>query len=64
MMAGLVDTGIKELYCGATIISNQYVLTAAHCVDGRKINNIKIVVGEHDVTTGNCNNCKSVFTYN
>lgn len=23
-----------KFYCGATLISNKYVLTASHCVDG------------------------------
>jgi len=53
MMAGIVDSVEKIIFCGATIISQQYVVTAAHCLDGRNINELGIVVGEHDVTTGN-----------
>lgn len=53
MMAGLVDVPMRELYCGATIISNKHVLTAAHCVDKKNISTIAVVVGEHDVKTGN-----------
>ncbi|RLU26278.1 hypothetical protein DMN91_000072 [Ooceraea biroi] len=51
MMAGLYDNSMKVLYCGATIISNQHVITAAHCLENRNINNIFVVVGEHDVNT-------------
>lgn len=50
-MAALYDNINKEIYCGATIISNEYVLTAAHCID-RHISRIDVLVGEHDISTG------------
>lgn len=53
MMCGLIDSTMKVIYCGCTIISQQYVLTAAHCIEGKDITRIGVVVGEHDVTTGN-----------
>lgn len=52
MMAGLVDLTQRELYCGATIISQRYVITAAHCLENRNGEKIGVVVGEHDTTTG------------
>lgn len=33
------------------LVSNSYALTAAHCLTGLKTTDIKLVVGEHDVST-------------
>lgn len=52
MMVGLVDVRIAQIKCGAVIISKNYVLTAAHCVNNMKINETAVVVGEHNVETG------------
>lgn len=53
MMCGLVDSTTKLIYCGCTIISQQYVVTAGHCIEGRYMTTIGVVVGEHDVSKGN-----------
>ncbi|XP_011263108.2 venom serine protease 34 isoform X1 [Camponotus floridanus] len=64
MMSGLVDIDIGDIYCGCTIISQQYVLTAAHCIERRDITRIGILVGEHDVTTGNETKATKLFRVN
>jgi secreted trypsin-like serine protease len=47
--------GIKYFTCGASLISQNIVLTAAHCVIGVKAQNLFLRVGEHhlDVSSGN-----------
>ncbi|EFN82104.1 Ovochymase-2, partial [Harpegnathos saltator] len=52
MMAGLVDVMDKRIYCGATIISTQHVITAAHCVERKNLGELGVVVGDHDTSTG------------
>ncbi|GAB0089520.1 venom serine protease [Sergentomyia squamirostris] len=51
MVAGIVDSINKEIYCGATLISNYLALTATHCVSKKSLSTLGLVVGEHDVTT-------------
>lgn len=52
MMAGLVQGGSASVFCGATIVTQWYAVTAAHCVQNRSTNLVRLLVGEHDYNVG------------
>ncbi len=52
MMAGLVQ-GTAFVFCGATILSNYYVLSSAHCVAGKAANSMQVLVGDYDYKSSN-----------
>merc|ERR1712032_1291329 len=50
--AGMVWSGSSSVFCGATVISDEWILTAAHCTDGTGANEIQVLLGEHDYWDG------------
>lgn len=50
-VARLVYDG--KFHCGASLINNDYVVTAAHCVRRLKRSKIRVILGDHDQTVIN-----------
>ncbi|XP_074029576.1 venom serine protease-like [Leptinotarsa decemlineata] len=51
-MAALVDVQVVDVICGGSIISNRYIVTAAHCLLNVQRENLGILVGDHSISSG------------
>jgi len=39
---------LDKLYCGGSLISSHFIITAAHCVKGINPDRIRLILGDHD----------------
>lgn len=44
-ICGLIDLNTKALICGCMIISQNFIITAAHCLANRTIDTVGVIVG-------------------
>merc|ERR1719430_1756785 len=59
---GMVWAGSSSVFCGATVISDEWILTAAHCTDGTNPADIQVLLGEHDYWDDNDGQVRMAIT--
>ncbi|CAH0551936.1 unnamed protein product [Brassicogethes aeneus] len=60
-MAAIINLVDETVTCGATIISDRYVLTAGHCVYQKLAKNLGVLVGDHDISTGSDTTASALY---
>ncbi|KAK7071751.1 Transmembrane protease serine 6, partial [Halocaridina rubra] len=52
-MGGITFQGMKRFFCGVTLLTDSHGLTAAHCLHGKKMHKLIVVLAEHDISDNN-----------
>ncbi len=54
-MVALVDEGVDAYdgtFCGGTLITPEWALTAAHCIEDMRAAEVEVIVGRHQLSSG------------
>lgn len=65
-MAVLVENLSRRAFCGGSLINDQFILTAGHCMLKQDESSFHVVIGENDITSPNSESLfrvKRVFTH-
>lgn len=60
---GIIDMSTKRIICGCTIIHENFILTAAHCILNQSLPDLGCVVGGHDYSIQSNSPFTSIYRF-
>ncbi|XP_050312534.1 venom serine protease 34-like [Anthonomus grandis grandis] len=60
-MAALLSLQDDSFFCGSHVIASRYILTAGHCLQNKDPDELVVLVGDHNISSGSDTNYSAIY---